>query len=430
MSTAWTNAEINKAKKLQSIGMKHEDIAKTLGRSFESVRIKLGRVGRGGETFIENKTKGTAEVNAEVPRIMSDKDLLKFLQVDESQWTITKVIYGKSEGYRKDRSVEWDVEQGVVLHGKVRDSGKLLIKPLFSVKIFLEKKINEIATRSEIAELKDELLKYSPKYKTIKYSKVKDGHLYEIAMPDLHLGRLVDEQSAGETSSPDLFVDRTHKAIAELLSIPYKIDRFLFPVGNDLFNSNTSENMTAHGTPQREDPRWQRTYKLAKSLIIQTIETMTQIAPVDVVIVKGNHDEERIFYFGDMLVSQFHNNKNVKIDAGQLGRKYYPYGNVLIGLTHGYYDKDIKLDSRMAQERPDLWARSIFREWHLGHLHHKKDTIIKTDELENGVMVRIFRSLASPSEWEYDKGFGSQKAAEGFLWHKERGLKAQFTAGV
>lgn len=430
MSDTWQNSEINKAKKLKSAGMNYAEIAKALNRSEDSVRIKLGRLNRHEETFTENKRTGTAEINAEVPRIMSDKDLLKFLQVDESQWNVTKVIYGKSEGYRKDRSVEWDVKQGVVMHGKVRDSGKLLIKPLFSVKIFLEKKINEIASRNEIAELKTELLKYSPKYKTIKYSKTKDGYLYEIAMPDLHLGRLVDKESAGEMSSPDLFVERTEKAIGELLSIPYKIERILLPVGNDLFNSNTAENKTAHGTPQREDPRWQRTYKLAKRLIVETIESMSTLAPVDVVIVKGNHDEERIFYFGDMLASQFHNNKNVRVDDSQLGRKYYAYGNVLIGLTHGYYEKDVKLDSRMAQERPDLWARSIFREWHLGHLHHKKDTIIKTDEFENGVMVRIFRSLASPSEWEYDKGFGSQRSAEGLLWHKVNGLKAQFTAAA
>jgi hypothetical protein len=80
MVKAWTNAEINKARKLKAAGMKHDDIAKILKRTFESVRIKLGRVGRGGQVIVENRKNGTAEVNAEVPRIMSDKDLLKFLR--------------------------------------------------------------------------------------------------------------------------------------------------------------------------------------------------------------------------------------------------------------------------------------------------------------------------------------------------------------
>src|SRR3990172_6002077 len=97
------------------------------------------------QTFTENRKNNTAEVSAEVSRIMSDDDLLDFLKVDRSLWTITKVVYSKSEGYRKDRKVEWDVKDGKVTHGMVRDSGKLLIKPLFRVKVYLEKKINEIA---------------------------------------------------------------------------------------------------------------------------------------------------------------------------------------------------------------------------------------------------------------------------------------------
>jgi hypothetical protein len=362
---------------------------------------------------------------------MSDKDLLKFLGVDQSEWRITKVIYGKSEGYRKDRSVTWDVEDGKVIHGRVRDSGQLLIKPLFSVKVWLEKKVKEIAARNEVELIKKEAIAYAPKYRAIKYPKQKDAYLYEIAMPDLQLGRLVQAEEAGTASSPDLYVKKAEQAISELLAIPYPIERILFPIGNDFFNSNTAEMTTAHGTKQQDDVRWQRTYKLGKTMIVQAIETMTTIAPVDVVIIKGNHDEERIFYFGDTLASWFHNNPNVTVDNRPTGRKYYSYGKVLLGFTHGYYERDNKLDALMAHKVPDLWAASKWREWHLGDKHHKKDTLIKTDEFENGVMVRIFRSLADPSVWEFDKGFdGSLRAAEGLLWHKERGLKAQFTATV
>ena len=362
---------------------------------------------------------------------MSDKDLLKFLQVDPQEWRIAKVVYGKSEGYRKDRQVEWDVDNGKVTHGRVRDSGELLIKPLFSVKVYLEKKVEEIAARSEVELIKKEATAYAPKYKLIKRPKQKDAYLYEIAMPDLQLGRLVQAEEAGAASTPDLYIRKAEQAIQELLTVPYPIEKILFPIGNDFFNSNTAEMMTAHGTKQQDDVRWQRTYLLGKRMIIQAIETMTTIAPVDLLIIKGNHDEERIFYFGDTLASWFHNNPNVTIDNRPLGRKYYSYGKVLLGFAHGYYERDNKLDALMAHKVPELWARSVYREWHLGDKHHKKDTLIKTDEMENGVMVRIFRSLADPSVWEFDKGFdGSLRAAEGLLWHKDRGLKAQFTAAA
>ena len=82
----------------------------------------------------------------------------------------------------------------------------------------------------------------------------------------------------------------------------------------------------------------------------------------------------------------------------------------------------------MAYEVPDMWANSRHREWHLGDKHHKVDMEIKTEELENGVVIRILRSLATPSIWEFDKGLvGSLKAGEAFVWHKENGVIAQFT---
>jgi hypothetical protein len=376
----------------------------------------------------KNYQSHTTEISAQVPRIMSDKDLLKYLKIDSRSWKIEKVVYGKSEGYRKDRQVSWDVKNGKVVHGRVRDSGKLLVAPLFSVKVYLTKKVEEIKARNEMLTLMAEMKSYSPKYKTIKYKK-NAGYFYELAMPDLQLGRLVMREEAGMDSSPEEYLLRAKKAMTELLSVNYPIQKIVFPIGNDFFNSNTSENMTAHGTPQRDDVRWQRTYNLAKKTIVGIIETMTQVAPVDVLIVKGNHDEERIFYFGDTLYSWFHNNKNVMVDNRPIGRKYYSFGKVLLGFAHGYYDRENKLDSLMAYEQPKLWAKSDFREWHLGDKHHKKDVILKADEYENGVVVRIFRSLADPSVWEYDKGFvGSLKAAEGLLWNKEQGLFAQFTS--
>lgn len=432
MKKAWTPEELERLRELKREGLSDYQIAARLKRSFASVNIKLARMKKMGELdedFTETRTDNSAEVSARVPRIMSDRDLLKFLKVDQKQWRITKVVYGKSEGYRKDRKVKWKVVNGKVIHGDVDDSGKLLIKPLFSVKVWMEKKTQEIAARDEVEMIKKEALAYVPRYKLIRYPKKRDGLLYEVMMPDLHLGRLVDAEEAGYESSPDLFVKKAECAIQKLLCKPFPVERFLFPIGNDFFNVNNSENLTAHGTPQREDPRWQRTYLLGKRMIIHAIESMTAIAPVDILIIKGNHDEERIFYFGDTLFSWFHNNRNVTIDARPIGRKYYSYGRVLLGFAHGYYEKENKLDALMAQKVPDLWAHSTFREWHLGDKHHKKEMIIKTEELQNGVVVRIHRSLADPSVWEFDKGFdGTLHAAEGLLWHKDSGLEGQFPA--
>jgi len=428
---AWKDVELEKALTMREEGKSDEEIAKWLGRSEVAVRQKLADAMKQNGTFTEHRLDDLAEVSATVPRIMSDKDLLKFLQVDENEWRVTKVVYGKSEGYRKDRQVKWDVTDGKVTRGRVRDSGELLIKPLFSVKVFLERKVHEKKARNEIEELKKLAAGYAPRYKKIRYAKHKDPYMYEIAMPDLQLGRLVWTDEANHDSTPDLYIRNTKQAIMELLQIRYPLDQILFPIGNDFFNSNTADNKTAHGTPQRDDPRWQRTYKLAKSMMIEFIERMSTLAPVYIPVIKGNHDEERIFYFGDTLESWFHRNPNVTVDNRPKGRKYFTYGQVLIGFAHGYYEKIELLGSLMSYEVPDLWAASRFREWHLGDKHHKQDVILRTKETKSGVVVRTLRSLAPPSVWEYDKTLvASQKAAEGFLWHKDQGLKAQFTAAV
>ena len=161
--------------------------------------------------------------------------------------------------------------------------------------------------------------------------------------------------------------------------------------------------------------------------MVKVVEMCSTIAPVDVLIIKGNYDEERTFYMGEYLCAWFHQNPNVFIDNRAMGRKYYLYGKSLIGFTHGDGGPSkIKLDkyaSLMPVEVPDLWAKSNYREWHLGHIHHKYET-----KEENGVVVRFLRSLVPFDSWTYDQGFSEPlRAAESFVWDYEKGLLAQFT---
>ena len=385
-----------------------------------------------GYEYSEDRIHGTANIRTSLPRIMSDEDLARHLNIDLDEWRIDKVVYGKSEGYRKDRQVDWIVRDGEVVSGEVHDSGKLLIEPLFSVKIFLSRKTSEKAARLIVADLVADAKKFAPKYPKIKYGKTTD-HLYEIAMPDLQLGRLVAAEEAGEDNDPEKCIKDAEVAINELAAraVPGEVSRVLFPIGNDFFDSNTAEGMTVHGTPQRDDVRWQRTFRLGRTLMVYCIDLLSTLAPVDVILIPGNHDEERVFYLADVLSAWYHNNPNVTVQGDPIKRKYYAHGKNLIGLTHGYYEKPEKLAALMATEVPEMWAKSTHREWHLGDKHHKKDMVFMTDQLDNGVVVRILRSLASPSVWEFDKGYvGGTRAAESFLWHPTKGVVAQYTAVV
>lgn len=365
------------------------------------------------------------------PRVLTKDQLLKQFKVDPKEWEVERYKVKTSEGYRKDRSVSWHVSYGKVTSGDVEDSGKMLVVPLYHIQATLRRRTEERKSERILIEFIKQAKKHSPKYNKIKYKKVTSGHLLELGLPDMQLGRMVMETEARFELTPESMIEKARAAVSQIITLvsPFNIERVVFPIGNDFFDANTAEGKTVHNTPMRDDPRWQKTFALGQSFLVDTIDLLSLIAPVDVLVIPGNHDEERIHYMGEVLAAWYRNNPNVMVDNRPAKRKYYHYKNNLIGLTHGYYEKMERLASLMAYEEPQLWAKTKYREWHLGDKHHKKDVVYHANELENGVVVRILRSLSTPSVWEFDKGLvGSLKAGEGFVWNGERGLVAQFTA--
>jgi hypothetical protein len=359
-------------------------------------------------------------------KLKSEEDLIKEYNIDLSRWRTKGFHIKTSQGYRKDRQVDWKVEDGVVIQGDVHDSGKMLVVTLHHSELILERKIEEIQTAMICEQMIKDAADYAPNYPKLKYAKQQGKMLYEIDMPDIHFGRLTWEEESGQNYDIKIAEQMVSRVLEDLLNYThlFPIKKILLPLGNDFYNVNSKSNTTVGGTPQQEDTRAAKTFRRGMQLAVKMIETCSQIAPVDVLIIKGNHDEERVFYLGEALNAWFHTNPQVFIDNRAVSRKYYMYGKNLLGFTHGGEFKIEKLPSIMPTEVPDLWAKSQYREWHLGHIHHK----FEVNE-ENGVVVRFLRSLVPIDAWTFDKGFvGAQRAAESFVWDFNKGLVAQFTA--
>lgn len=362
-------------------------------------------------------------------RVLSQDDIIRQFNIDLDEWEIERYRVKTSEGYRKDRSVIWKVTNGKVLEGDVNDTGKMLVVPLYHIELRLVKKKKIVDAKIAISAMKEEAKAFAPIYKKIQYKNGKDGHLYEIDLPDIHFGRLTWGEESGEDYDVKIAKKAIETTVAKLIGKieNEKITRILIPLGNDFFNVDNKFNTTTGGTPQQEDTRWQKTFRLGREICVWMIDTCSQVAPVDVLIVPGNHDEQRAFYLGDALECWYHNSKDVNIDNGAAKRKYYAFGKNLIGFAHGYDEKLEKLPLIMAIDRPELWANSTYREWHTGHKHHLKSLIQKADE-ESGVVIRVLRSLAAWDAWTVDTGYHSLRAGESFLWHPEHGLVSHFTA--
>jgi hypothetical protein len=390
------------------------------------------------KSYSIDETKNAAEISTVTStRIKNEKDLIKVCEIDTEVWEIERWVCNKWEVGRKEVSKDIsysNINGKTVKDGTEYDSGKIFVEPLFQVKVWLKKKVKELILKDIKEETIQEMKKFSPKYPKITYLKIKDKFLLEPDMPDLHYGKLAWNEESGEDFDIKIAEEFALDCLSSLInqSSVYSIDRILFPIGNDYFNVNDKTNTTVHNTPQQEDTRWQKTFKKGRELAVKMIDMLSVIAPVDVLIVPGNHDEERTFYMGDALECWYHNNPNVNVNNKAIKRKYYLYGKNLIGFTHGYYEKLDKLPLLMSLEQPDWWAMSKFREWQTGDKHYKKEirTSLKEDESQ-GVIVRILRSLTANDAWLFDKGYvGPLRAAEAFVRHFEKGLIAQFTANI
>jgi hypothetical protein len=321
----------------------------------------------------------------------------------------------------------------------------------WQVKAFLEKKINEFDGRSA-ANIFAELIKDytppvfpapAPNFDLLTDRDGDENNLLEICIFDLHLGKLAWGSETNENFDVNIASERFMNAIYKLLNRVrgYSYSRILFPIGNDFFNVDNLESTTTAGTPQHEDVRWQRSFKMGCKLVVDGIELLKQQGvPVDVVIIAGNHDQQRSYYLGSHLEAWYRNDPMVKIDNREKLRKYYRFGDVLLGFTHGKYERESALPMLMATEEESIkdWAQTKFREWHLGHIHRKRTNrynfkISKDVDLDEnfGITMRYLSSLTGTEHWHYKMGFvGAIKAADAFVWNDEAGLLGHFVSNM
>lgn len=263
-------------------------------------------------------------------------------------------------------------------------------------------------------------------------SNVKKKYLLELDIPDLHIGKLAWGEETGEDYDLNIAIERYRKAIDVLLSrIPLvEIEQIILPVGNDLIHIDNAENQTTAGTIVDTDSRFAKIVKVAKKLLIQTVDRLKQIAPVHIIIVRGNHDSTVTLLLGEVLDAWFHAESRVTVDNGPQWRKYYIYGKVGVQLTHGEKEKHEELGQIFAHEQPQIWAATKYRFCKLGHFHKsKKLTFVSVDSMP-GFQIQVIPSLSGTDEWHSGKGYLSNKQAKAFLYHKEEGEIAEYTYTV
>lgn len=253
--------------------------------------------------------------------------------------------------------------------------------------------------------------------------------MLEICINDLHLGKHCWEGETGRAYNPEIAESMFWSALEDLLdrASAYRPEKILFVAGNDFFNVDNMHGTTTAGTLQNESSRWQQSFLAGQKLMIHAIDRMRQVAPVQVLVVPGNHDTQRFWYLGEVLAAWYRNTPDVEIDHGCRARKYVRYGRNLIGFCHGHAERHDDLPGIMALERASDWGQVRFREWHLGHFHAKSTKVFHLHREVQAVLIRTLPSLSPPDAWHSAMGFKSNLAAEAYFWDPQHGCVATFT---
>jgi hypothetical protein len=346
------------------------------------------------------------------------EDLLVACKVDLTVWRVARHVLNK-----------WEV-------GAKQIDGSVERTPLYQVKAWLERipGVDDAKIVRETLEWirQNPSVPALPRVTDRPSLHVDDPHLLEMSVVDLHLGKLSWAPETGANYDSEIAASLHQQAIEGLWAKAsvFAVQKILLIVGNDFFNVNGASNATAAGTPQSEDGRWAKTFRRGIAVLVAAIEFLRGKTPqgIEVRVIRGNHDAERVFMLGEVLAAMYAHTSDVRVINDVKKRQYMRWGTVLLGWTHGDGLKLDKLPLLMAGEADTLWAGARHREIHCGHFHTKKETQYHVGEEAGAVRVRVLPSLTAADEWHYNSGFvGSLRAAECYLWSQRTGYVGHFS---
>lgn len=396
-------------------GKKRKESERCVNCTLETLLVT--KAPKTSETF---EVKGNAATfKAEVTeKIESPEDLYRICKIDLTIWEVVTLKCSGSQGYSIPRAVgksrTWE-----------RTSTEPVITQLYHVSATLKRKVEIIGAREEVASLLEAAKRDVPVRKSRLVADqfhLASGRLLEIAIPDLHVGKLAWAPETGHGSYDVKLAKQAFWDALEILLVRSRMhgpfERILFTIGNDLLHADTLTGTTTKGTQLETDSRFPKAFTAARELMCEAIDTLRVYAPVLGVVVSGNHDRLSAWTLGHSLECYFRNTADVQIDNRPTLRKYVEFGNNLLMLTHGDKVGKQKLPLLMAREEPAAWGRTRNHEVHLGHLHQEHVSEY------SGVRVRIIPSLSAADAYHAENGYVSQRAAEAFVWDREEGIIA------
>jgi len=226
-----------------------------------------------------------------------------------------------------------------------------------------------------------------------------------ISPTDFHWGKYGWVDEVGETYNFEEAKSRLMGKTQELISRLYsKPEQIIISTGSDWFHVDNDLGTTTRGTPQDMCATPAEILITGCKLAREHIDLLRQVAPVEIVMMAGNHDRHSSLALMMYLSAAYEGVNDVDITITANNRRYIEYGNTVLGFTHGDGLGKTALGPLMAVEARELWGANEHKVWFHGHLHHQRM------HEKDGCLIIQMPSLAGHDRYHARSGYTTSKA--------------------
>jgi len=222
----------------------------------------------------------------------------------------------------------------------------------------------------------------------------------------------------------DIARDVVHKANDTMIAKALKVGnqkKWFIPIGTDNLHVDGITHMTTAGTPQARQTSgdWSVDIQSYVELVMQMVKTYAQTAPVELIVLPGNHDMQTSMMLGVLCQQVFKDSKRIKVTfRPATPRIYVQVGRTCLIFDHGDNQSTAKWDANihkyyMAEAREqgvNLNEIDHIIFYH-GHLHTEETKPLgKINNKDLGVIHRVsLPSLSGEDSWHKGAGYVGNK---------------------
>lgn len=407
-------------------GIPPKEISVALNQKYEAVHScikrwkKNGKIGFGQDkvevsgsedskkvTYSSVDDSYTYEMMIKIPKgeQVTPEKVLKINNLDADKWEVKYFTFNNWQGF------------------KGTENGNYEKVDLYQVKLQVQPRIKKEITFDDIENYFAE-----KKWENIKVPqtpKPKDEYdTLEICLTDLHIGLYAHKDEVGQNYDTNIactqLTDNCKKIVQRCQGRHFK--KIIIASLGDILHIDSNQNggQTTKGTVQDADGRVQHMVEKTFDAFITCINMLLEIAPIDFVYVKGNHDEVVGNLFAFALKQAYRDCESINFDISPNPQKARLIGKCLVGWEHNSGAKARQGDWLVNDYR-ELFAKCKYAELHAGHLHSQN-----TNERATGVVCKDLPATCGVSAWEHQSNYRSYRATVCFVWSDTELLKEQW----